>query len=443
MMLMLCTIPALAESEATGTETSSPTTESTAPESGVPLPQPRLLSPGLANIAAHCDLRVSAAAGGTVIIVKDDFLRALNRKDIESISITSLPRISEGELTVSGVAIKVGDVISGDDLSKIEFVPSGSHITNSSFTFTEGDSAYEITGNIYMLAEANSVPVIRDISVGTIVSTYRELSYHGHLPGYDPDGDDIEYMIVSYPEKGALRIDRECGEYEYVPREGFTGKDSFEYVIVDEYGGYGASQTVVISVESVNSDELYADMADSKSYSEAIALTRDGVLGGRNIGGMRMFLPKSEVTRGEFVTMLMNCTDTELKESTVHTVFADDESIHSNMKAAIASAYELGYISGTEIEGKLYFMPDEIITIAECASIIGNVLSIDTEISIPVASVIEGCPEEAYVAVNSLCSVSILPHDDGSLNVNQKLTREYAAKVLGNIKTFINLYSAS
>ena len=89
----------------------------------------------------------------------------------------------------------------------------------------------------------------------------------------------------------------------------------------------------------------------------------------------------------------------------------------------------------------MYFKPDDVISVAECASIISRILSIDMDISIPAASVIEGCPDDSYMAVSSLCSVAILPHNDGIITASSPLTREYAAKIIYNVKTFINLYA--
>ncbi len=409
----------------------------------LPRPHPEILSPGILNIAAKCKMKVSSIAGTSVQITEEDFLRALNKKFISTITITSLPSPAEGELMLGGYSVKVGDIISGNDISKLEFIPAGVYITHSSFSFKEGENNYEIGAYVYLLSKENSVPVVRDITVGTSVSTYRELSYFGHLPGFDPDGDSIEFMVVDYPKKGAIRLDPASGKYEYLPEKGFTGRDSFEYVIRDRFGAYAASETVYIDVDSLHEDELFDDMEKSSSYAEAILLARSGILGGRTVGGNRLFLPESNMTRGEFISAVMKASDAEIRDNILHTQFADDSDIPTSMKGAVAAAYELGYIKGFEVEGKLLFRPDEEITLAECASVIEKILGIESEETVPVFSFIENCPEDAIPAVNLLCSVSVLPQDREGLNANEKLTREYAAKLLLNVKTFIKLHGDS
>lgn len=409
-------------------------------ETGDPPSDGALLSPGLKNIASRCRLKVSGGAGMTVDFEKEDFLRALNLNDIDSITVTSLPDPSQGELTFMGESVKAGLVIDSDKISSLEFAPCGTHVTKSFFTFCADNSSYDICGEIYVLDGKNSSPTVRELSVGGYVSAFTDVSYKGHLSGYDPDGDSIEYMIVKYPQNGILILDQAHGQYEYHPDPDFTGKDTFKYVIFDEYGAYSSAETVVVNVDSVKNDEKFSDMEDRDSHAEAIYLSRSGILGGREIGGRHMFLPDEKITRGELISVLMSCCEVELKSSTVRTVFADDSDIPKSIKAAVAAAYELGYVDPIVENGRLYFKPDEYVTVAECASILNRILSIDTELSLPVSSIIESCPEDALLAVSSLCSVSILPHEGGIIDASEPLTREYAAKIVYNVKTFLNLY---
>ena len=435
--VILSLITCIASANNSGADTTGPE-----PEIGGAPDEAPILTPGLKNIASRCKLKISGGAGMTVGFDEKDFLRALNLNSIDSIRITSLPDPADGELLFMGEAVKAGLVIENERISSLEFVPSGTHVIASSFGFCEGESKYELYGEIHILEKANSSPTVRELSVGGYISAFTDISYKGHLSGYDPDGDSIEYMIVKYPQNGIIIMNPRHGEYEYHPDPDFTGKDTFKYVIVDKYGAYSSAHTVAINVESVNDSEKYTDMDASISYAEAISLSRSGILGGREIGGRLMFLPDEKMTRGELISVIMTSCNIKLKETTVRTVFADDSEIHPSIKPAVATAYELGFIDPVSENGKLYFKPNEYVTVAECASIINRILSIDTELSIPVSSVIEGCPEDSYLAVSSLCSVSILPHDDGVINASEPLTREYAAKIIYNVKTFLNLYGS-
>ena len=335
-----------------------------------------LLSPALRNLSSNVSVRVSASAGEDALLVCDDFLRALNKRSISDITLKALPPASEGELTCKGNALKSGDTLSANDLSALSLSPAGTYITDTEFTFVDNSTLCEYTCRVFWLSSPNAYPITNAKSIGSSISTYEDLSVHSKLPGYDPDGDNVEYIVVEYPKHGAIVLDRACGEYEYIPKDGFTGSDSFRYVIADEYGGYGVAQTVSVSVDSIKADEMFADMSGSSSYAEAISLAREGILGGRVVGGQLIFSPTAEISRGEFVSMLMACSGADVKNNVLHTVFYDDNDIHSSIKGAVATAYELGYINGTDIGGKLYFNPNEIITRAECARIINNVLGI-------------------------------------------------------------------
>lgn len=434
VFLSFCIVMASADTETRVSEESGSTTQKEPKE-------PPILSPGLKNIAARCKLKISCRAGMSVDFEKEDFLRAMNLNDMESITVISLPDASEGELLYMGNTVKPGQTIDINTVSSLEFIPAGTHVTTASFEFSEGNGTYSMSGCIYILDCENTSPTVRDISVGKYVSAYTDISYNGHLSGYDPDGDEIEYMIVRYPQNGILILNSKHGEYEYHPNSGFTGKDTFKYVIIDKYGAYSAAETVVVNVESVSEDEKYVDMNNSGAYVEAVSLARDGILSGTEIGGKLMFRPNEALTRGEFISIILNSCNIKLNNTTLRTVFADDSDIHKSIKSAVATAYEMGYVDPIFENGKVYFKPYEKITVAECASIINRILSIDVDVSIPVSSVIEGCPEGSYTAVSSLCSVAILPHNEGILDASEPLTREYAAKIIYNVKTFLNLHT--
>jgi len=382
-------------------------------------------------------------AGEDVLIVKDDFLRALNKSDLEQIKLISLPEVSRGVLTVSGNTVKAGDTLSGDSLSAIGFSPAGVHITDAEFVFSDVSTGCEYTCRMYLLSEQNQAPKNKMQAVGSYVSTYKDLSVFSSLPGYDPDGNDVEFIIVNYPDNGSVRLDAKSGKYEYVPSRGYTGDDRFVYVIADEYGAFSASREVKISVESVSESEIFSDMEDSGALAEAISLTREGIMSGSLVGNSLMFKPKAEVTRAEFVAMLMECSNTEAKDNVVRTQFYDDSDIPSCYKGAIASAYELGYVKGEVIDGALCFRPNEIITRAECAIIADRMLGVDSQSFIPVIADAEDCPEDALSAVNTLCGAYIMPVEDNGVKAHLNLTREYAARLLCNVKSFITLQQSS
>ena len=174
-------------------------------------------------------------------------------------------------------------------------------------------------------------------------------------------------------------------------------------------------------------------------------LSRENIMSGSIVGDSLMFKPTAEITRAEFVAMLMKTLGVKAKENVVRTVFYDDEDIPAGLKGVIASAYELGYIGETDPEGKLCFAPNDIITRAEAAMITDKALSINKDTAIPVIADTENCPEDALSSVNTLYIACIMPVpvSDEGINASLPLTREYAAKMFSNVKSFITLPYAS
>lgn len=399
-----------------------------------------VISMGLQNIADSFTIKVSAPAGEDILIVKDDILRALNRSDVSSITVTSLPSTEKGTLYLYEISVKVGDIIPGSDISALSFSPAGNYITNASFTFTEPSSSCEYTCKMFLLSDKNSSPLTNTGVLGSLAATFEDISIFASLTGYDPDGDDVEYIVVSYPKNGSISLDSSSGKYQYTPKSGFTGSDSFSYVICDEYGAFSTSRKVSLTVDKIDKSEIFQDMQNSSSLSEAVYLARNGIMSGSTVSGSLMFSPSSEPTRAEFIAMLMKCIGADERSNVLHTVFSDDADIPSAYKGSIANAYELGYITGTSQNGKLLLDPTSPITRADAAVIINNILSLDTSSSLPTAITdVSDCPKDTFEAVNALCNAYIMPTFDREANAHENVTREYAAKLLFNVKSFLNL----
>lgn len=403
-----------------------------------------VISVGLQNIADTCTVRVSAPAGEDILIVKDDILRTLNCSNVSSITITSLPKTEKGSLLLYEKAVKLGETIQDGDISALSFSPAGSYITDAEFTFTEPSTSCEYTCKMLLLSDKNSSPLTNTDSIGSLVSTFEDISIFSSLPGYDPDGDSIEYIVVSYPKNGSISINASSGKYEYTPKSGFTGSDSFSYVICDEFGAFSRSRKVSLTVDKINSDEIFRDMESSQSLPEAVFLARDGVMSGSIVSGSLMFRPAAELSRAEFIAMLMKCINADSKSNVLHTVFADDADIPAAYKSAVAAAYELGYINGNTINGKLLLDPNSPVTRADAAVMINNILSLDTSASLPTAITdASDCPKDTFEAVNALCNAYIMPTFEREANAHENVTREYAAKLLFNVKSFLNLQKGS
>ena len=316
----------------------------------------------------------------------------------------------------------------------LSYEPRGT-VNVSEFYFTVNDNPTELCCKLYVLSEPNSAPTLSSVPENSLqVSTFENISYFGTLSCYDPDGDKTYIDVVSYPKNGILMLDsRETGAYRFIPDEDFTGKDSFVYVARDIYGNYSASETVSLSVKEKSISTSYIDLVDTRYHNAAIAMTQAGIMSGTKIGNADYFYPAREVSRAEFTAMAMNAAGiTKLNDSGAKTVFLDDDKIDSSFKPYIAAAYELGYIKGLEIDGKLYFQPERAITRAEAASILSNMLDASVPTVTPDFSDQEEIPAWAQNAVYAVSQLGVIDKIDNKISPLACVTRGDAAEILDN-----------
>jgi hypothetical protein len=266
------------------------------------------------------------------------------------------------------------------------------------------------------------------------VSTHRNITLYGNLSAYDPDGDEVLIEVVSYPKSGILVMtDSSLGSYTYTPGNDYTGKDSFRYVARDKYGNYSASRTVNLTVNRSKIAVVYDDMSESRHYNAALDVTEAGIMSGTKIGDRNYFYPEGGVSRAEFLTMAMKAIGIEKVADSKATLFYDDADIANDVKGYVSAAYELGYIDGAVVDGKLCFLPDEPISRADAAVIVCNMIDAATPTVTPVFDDSEDIPAYAKASVYSLNYMGILHAENKNICAADDLTRGEAAHILSLI----------
>lgn len=392
-----------------------------------------LLSPALSVLAERCELAKSALSGDSVSFSSADFARALNLESVESVTVTELPPLTDGELRVGSSVLTGEHTLSAASLSLLTFHSSDSAVRCSSFKFKVNDLPYEMTCRLYSLDAPNYAPTLSLSTDGALaVSTYEEVTCFGRLSCYDPDGDATEIEIVSYPEKGALVIDdASLGTYRYIPYDGATGKDSFVYVARDIYGNYSPSREVSVEIKRSEMPDSYVDLGDSPYHNAALAMTELQVMSGTQVGSALYFYPEREVSRAEFTVMAMSAAGVKSLAGDSSTVFSDDAEIPENMKPYVAAAYKLGYLNGSpDGKGGLCFEPSRSITRAEAAVMLSKMLGASTPTVQMTVADGEEIPSWAESSVYAMLERGILDLSENGVAPNQTLTRGSAAEVL-------------
>ncbi len=394
-----------------------------------------IVSHGLLVLSAKTDVSLSSMAGNDIVFSADLLARGLNLANVRYITVQSVPSITFGELMLGSSKVVAGQVITAEQMPNLVFSPAVEHACCASFTFTANELNVPVICNLYVLDEINYTPTVSVASsLSLTLNTYKGRSAYGILSAYDPDGDDLCYEIVSYPQNGSvLMLDAEQGTYVYTPNAKHVGSDSFSYVARDPYGNYSAMATVTLSVSLCGTDVTYADMENSRAYNSALELTEEGIMSGVQVGDRYYFYPENYVTREEFLVMAMHAIGiTEVPECKA-TAFADDADIEEGMKGYVAMAHTLGYIQGSAENGSLYFRPDQTLTRAEAAVILERMLGLGDAKYVPTFADHQMIPVWAADAIFALHEAGIMIPTDNYIAPTETLNRAETAMILSAI----------
>lgn len=359
----------------------------------------------------------------------NDFDKCLGN-NVKSITICTLPDESDGKLMLGNLYVVVNQVIEREDFSLLRFIPNSNDEISSSFTFEPNDSGYEIECSLKTLQSVNFSPVIA--YVGEMPAwTQTNISYFNTLNGYDPEGDELRFEIVSYPKNGLVKLtNAKTGDYIYTPYADKTGTDSFSYRIRDSYGNYSDTYTVNVKIEKLRTSLVFSDMRGNKALNAALVLTSENLMDYKtNSDGTVSFNPDEKITREEFIVLLMNTMGAKDVPVIEKTRFADDEDIKKEYKGYIESAFALGIISGTNEKDGVHINPKQEITLAEASSIINRLIKAKNHTTSAFADFDE-IPAWAVDDISSLNELGIIQKTDGKVNPNGALSRAQTAQIL-------------
>lgn len=386
---------------------------------------------GVEVVASEVNLIKTGLVGQKLAFSDADFKKALGIAEFDKITISEIPSASEGTLMLGERIVGEGQSIRRRNLSRLVFIPANEQTTESSFKFSiDGTSAAEILCTMKFVDRVNYAPKINTGTAESLsVTTQKGISVYGRMSASDPEGDALEYIIVSYPKKGTLTVtDRQTGEFKYTPRKSYDGKDSFVFVVRDEYGNYTKAETVSVNITERMSEVVYIDMENSKSYNAAVAMTAMGIMSGTRIGDDMYFSPEDEVSRAEFVAMAMKALGIRADTTLTATYFDDNSEIPASLISYVATAARCGIVNGAFDGQALNFRPNDHITKCEAAIIMSNLLDIKADSA--VFSAIDGIktvPVWARAHVGAMYSIGIFADGD---DMNEKMNRESVAEAL-------------
>ena len=407
------------------------------------------VSTGLKILAKDSSIAVSTVTGRELAFSPEDFERGLNQKRLDYITVTKAPDPALGTLYLGSEGIEAGKTISRESLHKLSYVEKTNGVTSNSFSFTTGNG-YEIECSVYMLDKENYCPTAGNApELYSSVSTYRNVSVYGTLSGSDPDGDEITFEVVSYPEHGYVTV-LGGGEFRYTPYPEYTGKDSFKYVVKDKYGNYSASSEVSLEVRGTKLAAVLSDMGGNKAHAAAIAMVEKGIMKSGDDAGAAVFSPENSVSREEFLVMVMkaaglNYADGQSLDGSavkVNTGFADDADISDEAKNYVYLAKQKGFIKGTEDRDGSCFYPKRDITAAEAAVMIDGIIGasayvVNTNATETVFADHIDIPVWAESSIRTLNYIGVMADANGYIYPEKAIDRATAAMMLDAVMKLI------
>ena len=388
------------------------------------------LGSGAAVIAKDVTLIKSALYGNTVTFSDSDVKCALGIPNFCSVTITSLPSSSEGTLMLGERRVGEGQTIRRRNVSRLSLIPASEKVESCSFSISvDGASGDEIECLVRFTDKVNYAPKLDTDATQTLsVTTQSGIGVYGEIPVSDPEGDELLYMVVKYPSKGSLSLDSDTGEFVYTPERGFDGKDSFVFVVRDEYGNYTEASRIKLNVTERLSEVDYVDMESSPSYNAAVAMTAMGVMSGKQVGDDVYFLPEEQVTRAEFVAMAMKALGIKADTSLNATYFDDNDEIPVSLVSYIATAARCGIVNGAFDGTALNFRPNDKITFTEAAIVLSAIIELDGDDAVFAEhEAASSLPVWARAEVGAMMSVGIF---DSGISLSDAVSRETAAECL-------------
>lgn len=395
------------------------------------------ISPALEQIEKSLELKKCGITGNPVRFEKSDFDGVLCMKT-DFIKIESLPEASDGKLCIGNIALAENQLIAREDFDKLVFSPAHVEVCTASFSFSDATAGQpEVTAKctVNLLDEINLAPETGDQTV----NTSKNISAFKFLKAADPENDALSFEVVSYPAHGTVKVfDGDNGYFCYTPKNGYVGKDSFEYTVTDVYGNKSKAQTVSIKVSRPVSDVYFSDLENHWAHNSAVKTAAMGLMGGSyDSDGNYNFEPDSAMTRGDFLAMALISAGKENDITFVDkTSFADDASIPVNIKSYVKYAADNGIISGyTDEYGQKVFASNSPITRAEAAVIVDRILSLPVgKTDLSVFSDAGVVPVWATSAISNLTSYGIFNGTGfGEIKPESTVTKAETAEILCNI----------
>ncbi len=333
------------------------------------------------------------------------------------IFIRDLPDETAGTVMLGQRTLQPGDILTAEQVARMTFHPRGTEADLQAqmvYLPIYKDRVESVaTMSIAVIGKTDQAPVAED----SAMETYKNLPNEALLKVKDPEGKTMTFTVVRQPKRGDVVI-RDDGSFHYTPKKNKVGVDSFTYTATDPAGNVSREATVTITITKPTDAAQYTDTAGESCRFAAEWMKNTGIFISEAISGNRCFYPDKDVSRGEFLTMLVSVLDVELDTAASYTGFEGETP--DWLKPYLAAAMRSGFVAGLPDTGA--FEADGAITGAEAAVMIQNALDLRGA---------EAASAESAEAPDWAARALAVLHSHGiRLDAEKALTRADAAEVI-------------
>lgn len=334
---------------------------------------------------------------------------------ITGICITDLPQ-DKGSVMLGTRILRAGDILTADQVSQMTFAPVRTETDQSVQVGYLPIFSDRVEGNVTMTIGIRGKEDLPPVAEDSAVETYKNIPAKGNVKATDPEGQPMTYTVTRAPKRGNVVL-REDGSFTYTPKKNKIGVDSFTFTATDPAGNVSREAAVTITVLKPTEAPQYTDTLGKDCQFAAEWMKHTGIFIGETLGDKTCFSPERQVTRGEFVTMLVKALDIPTDEDLVYTGYTDE--IPQWLQPYLAAAMRAGVTAG--LKEQQVFGADEPVTGAEAAVMLCSALKLEKE---ALGQEEEATPVWGQDALTALAGRGI------TLDGDSPVTRGVAAQVL-------------
>lgn len=341
-----------------------------------------------------------------------------SEEELAGICITGLPDAASGTVMLGQRVLQPGDILTAEQVAQMTFHPLRTETDlQAQMTYLPiyKDRVESVaTMSIAVIGKTDQAPVAED----SAIETYKNLPNEALLKVKDPEGKPMTFTVTRNPRRGEVVI-REDGSFHYTPNKNKVGVDSFTYTATDPAGNVSREATVTITIMKPGDTAQYTDTAGESCRFAAEWMKNTGIFVSEAIGGNRCFRPDKDVSRSEFLTMLVSVLELELDTAVSYTGFEGEAP--DWLKPYLAAAMRSGLLAG--LPEADVFNADAPISGAEAAVLLQNALDLSSyEEAADTGE--DMVPQWAVDALQVLSEYGI------ALDAERNLTRGDAAQVM-------------